>query len=183
MTLFALPMSVLGGYGKDFVEGSATDRDIVDLIEDEYGPDIKIWMQIMIKAVNQYTAISQILHKIDEGDTVTLRTLLGGTPYDNFNVMARSQFPLSYVTPLTASAHPDSVAKMHALLGPYKSATAPAPPALLNPQPNNAQTLIDIVSATATKEDRHEVEKMKTGVARSAGLFMSGTLNEKTGKV
>ena len=70
-----------------------------------------------------------------------------------------------------------------ALLGPYKSATAPAPPALLNPQPNNAQTLIDFVAAIATKEDRREVEKMKIGVARSAGLFMSGTLNEKTGKV
>ena len=118
MTLFALPMSVLGGYRKDFVKEPATDRDIVNLIEEEYGADIKIWMQTMIKAANHYTAISQILHKIDEDDTVTLRTLLGGAPYDNLNVMAKSQFPLSYVTPLTASAHPDSVAERRALLGP-----------------------------------------------------------------
>ena len=67
-----------------------------------------------------------------------------------------SQLPLSYVMPLTASVHPDSVAKRRALIVPYKSTTAPAPPALLTPQPNNAQTLIDVVAAIATKEDSRE---------------------------
>ena len=53
MTLFSLPMSVLGGYGKDFVEGLANDRDVEDLIEEEYGNEIKIWMQTMMKSVKQ----------------------------------------------------------------------------------------------------------------------------------
>ena len=117
-------------------------------------------------------SITQTLHKIDEDDTLTLRTLLGGALYENLDVLKESQFPLSYVTPLAASAYPDSVAKRRALLGPYKSTTAPALPASLTPQRENVQTLMDIIAAIATKEDRREVEKMKTGVARSPGLFM-----------
>ena len=58
MTLFSLPMSVLGGYGKDFVEGLANARVIEDLIEEEYGNEIKILMQTMMKAVDHYGAIT-----------------------------------------------------------------------------------------------------------------------------
>ena len=43
--------------------------------------------------------------------------------------------------------------------------------------------MIDVAAAITTKEDRREVEKMKTGVARNAGVFISGTWNQKTGEI
>ena len=43
--------------------------------------------------------------------------------------------------------------------------------------------MIDVVAAIATKEDRREVEKLKTGVARNAGVFITGTWNKKTGEI
>ena len=41
MTIFALPMSVLGGFSKDFVEGLATERDVLNTLANEYGEDLK----------------------------------------------------------------------------------------------------------------------------------------------
>ena len=52
MTLFALPISVLGGYGKDFVEGMASECSVLDLLEREYGKDIKTWVQTVMGAVD-----------------------------------------------------------------------------------------------------------------------------------
>ena len=57
MTLFALPMSVLGGFGKDFVEGNDTDCAVLDIFANDYGEDIKIWVQMMIGAADHYSTI------------------------------------------------------------------------------------------------------------------------------
>ena len=113
----------------------------------------------------------------------TLRTLLGGLPFESLDILTTSQYPLSYVMPSTASAHPASVAEWRAILCPHKTVAVQALPAVLTPQPQNTQTLIDVVAVIATKEDRCEVENMRTGMARSAGLFMAGTWNKTTGKI
>ena len=52
MTLFTLPMSVLGGLGKDFVEGLASERPVLDLLEREYGEDVKTWVKMVMGAVD-----------------------------------------------------------------------------------------------------------------------------------
>ena len=56
MTLFTLPMSVRGGYGKDFMEGLANDRNAQFRVENNYGKDVKIWMWTVMKAVECYPA-------------------------------------------------------------------------------------------------------------------------------
>ena len=159
MTLFALPMSVLGGYGKDFVEGLGSERPVLDLLEREYGEDVKSWVKMVMGAADHYAAIQQVLHKIKEDTQLSLGNMLGGTAYDTLDILADTQYPLSHITPLMATTHPDSVTTRHALLGPYKSVAAPALPATFPPQRQDVQTLIDIVAAIATKEDRREVEK------------------------
>ena len=64
MTMFALPMSVLGGFGKDFVEGLATERDVLNTLANEYGEDLKTWAQMMISALDLHSTIQRyvLLH-------------------------------------------------------------------------------------------------------------------------
>ena len=81
------------------------------------------------------------------------------------------------------TTHPDSVNARRTLLGPYKLVAAPVSPKNLPPQRQDVQTLIDVVGAITTKEDRRKVEKIKTGVARNAGVFILDTWNQKTGKI
>ena len=57
MLLFALPLSVLGGHGKSFLEGQADDRDFQDSVEEEHGVQVKSWMKLIIDAVDHYAAI------------------------------------------------------------------------------------------------------------------------------
>ena len=109
--------------------------------------------------------------------------MFGENAYDVLDILEDAQFPLSHITPLMHTTHPDSVNTRRALLGSYKQVAAPALPVTVPPQRQDAQTLIDVVAAITTKEDRREVEKLKTCVARNAGVFISGTWNQKTGEI
>ena len=100
MTLFALPMSVLGGYGKDFVEGLGSERPVLDLLGEEYGEDVKTWVQTVMGAVDHYPVIQQVLHKIEADAQLSLRDMLGGTAYDTLDILADTQYPISHITPL-----------------------------------------------------------------------------------
>ena len=84
MTLFALPLSVLGGYGMDYVEGQAKSRPVLDSLNMEYGGDIAKWAETVIGAVEHYASIMVVLNKIEEDDQLSLRAMFGrGTLWDS----------------------------------------------------------------------------------------------------
>ena len=124
ITLFALPMSVLGGYGKDFFEGSAGERPVLDLLKQEYGKDIRTRVETVMGAVDHYRAIMVILHKIEADAHLSLRDMFGGNAYDSLETLEDTQYPLTHITPLMRTTHPDSVTVRRPLLGPYKSVSA-----------------------------------------------------------
>ena len=99
MTLFALPLSVLGRYGKDYVGGMAKSRPVLDSLNMEYGGDIEKWVEAVIGAVDHYAAIMVILHKIEEDDQLSLRAMFGEDAYDALDILEDTQFPLSHITP------------------------------------------------------------------------------------
>ena len=86
---------------------------------------------------------------------------MGGTAYDTLDILADTQYPISHTTPLMATTHAGSVTARRAILVPYKSVAAPALPKTLPSERQDAQTLLDVVAAIATNEDRREVEKCK----------------------
>ena len=125
MSLYALPLSFLGGYGKNVLEGQAGNRDFQDEVEIEHGAEVMTWMKSVIYAVDHYDAIQQVLQNIADDDQITLETLLGGRANAHLDIMAPGNHPLSYVTPLTPTAHHDNWVSRRALLGPYATLTAP----------------------------------------------------------
>ena len=112
-----------------------------------------------MNAVDHYPAIMVILQKIEADAQLSLRDIFGGNADDTLDILADTQYPLSHITPLMITTHPDGVMARRALLGPYKSVAAPALPAAFPTQRQDAQILIDVVAAIVTKEDRREVEK------------------------
>ena len=57
MLLFALPLSVLGEYGKSFMEAQANGHDFQDQVEEEHGAQVKSRIKLIIDAVNHYADI------------------------------------------------------------------------------------------------------------------------------
>ena len=133
MTLFALKLSVLGGYGKGYVDGMANARPCLDSLKQEYGDNFTKWVETVIGAVDHYAAIMVILHKIEEDDHLSLRDMFGEDANDAFNILEYAQFLLSHITPLMQTTYPDSENTRRALLGPYKSVAAPDLPATFPP--------------------------------------------------
>ena len=58
VTMYALPVAVPVGYGKRWIEGFASDQEVQDQVEEEYGPEYKAWVRAVVSALNNQTHIA-----------------------------------------------------------------------------------------------------------------------------
>ena len=119
--LYAHPLGISVGPGKDHIEGLASSREIQDWVEADYGLPAKQWVQTMVTVTDNYATIQQVLHAIDGLAGSTLKDFMGaGDDFDKLAFISRAHFPTCQVTPLNQVAHPASLAARRVLCGPYK---------------------------------------------------------------
>ena len=184
--LFAYPLGVSIGPGKEHVEGRASSRETQDWVESEYNVQTKEWVMTMVSVTDNFATIQQVLHAIDGLAASTLKEYMGGgAEFDNLDLIGRNQFPTCQITPMNQVAHAESLTKRRLLCGPYKELDVPAPATVHArvPVAGGGASIEDLVTALSTKDDKREQEKLKLGLARTNGVNMGGVGDMKTGAI
>ena len=70
ITLFALPIAVPIGYGKQWVEGFDSDQGVQDQVEQVYGPTYKAWMRAVVSALDHQEEIAGVYGRVKDANAL-----------------------------------------------------------------------------------------------------------------
>ena len=178
VAIFALPIAVPIGFGKQWIEGLASDPGVQDQIEQEYGVEYKNWLRALVSALDNQNDIAAVYQRVKAANAVTEH--LG-------NRIEEAQLhlgePIVSITFLTKTLHATEYEERRQFLGPYKTA-AIAPASAAAGGGTLTQTAVDkLATAMTTKEERREAEKLQDGLVSTRAFFLAGVIDIKKGEI
>ena len=179
VTMYALPLAVPIGYGKKWIEGFASDPEVQDQVEEEYGTEYKEWVRAVVSALDHQAEIAAVYKRVMDAEALSVHLGDKVTEAD-----LHLDLPTVNISFFTRTLHPEDYEERRQLLGPYETAPDAAAPAAAASGTNLSETAVNkLATAMTTKEDRREAEKLKDGIVSTKAFFIAGVLDVKEGEI